>query len=85
MSEFTKEELVSIDGAVEEMVQSFSRQEREGELRKDIIARMKDEFGLNPKLFNTITKERINDKVSYQVSELQAALDLNESLMSSRR
>lgn len=85
MFEFTKEEKVSIDCAVEEMVQSFSRQSREADLRKDIISRMKEEFGLEGKTFNTIVKERINDKVSEQVASLQSALDLNDSLVSSRR
>ena len=85
MFQFTKEEQRAIDGAVEEMVQSFARQKREAELRKDIIARMKDEFGLDGKMFNTVVKERIDDKVSEQVGSLQAALDLNDDLIASRR
>ena len=85
MYQFTKEERVSIDQAVEEMLQSFSRQDREKELRKDIISRMKEEFSLDSKVFNTIVKERLNDKVSEQVSELQTALDLNDELLASRR
>lgn len=85
MYEFTKDEQRSIDDAVGEMVHSFSRQERESELRKDIISRMKEEFGLEPKTFNTIVKERLNDKVSEQVASLQTALDLNDQLVASRR
>lgn len=85
MYQFTKEERVSIDQAVEEMLQSYSRQEREKNLRRDIIDRMKEEFSLEAKVFNTIVKERLNDKVSEQVSELQTALDLNDELLASRR
>ena len=85
MYQFTKEERVSIDQAVEEMLQSYSRQEREKNLRRDIIDRMKEEFSLEAKVFNTIVKERLNDKVSELVSELQTALDLNDELLASRR
>ena len=85
MYQFTKEEKVSIDGAVEEMVASFSRQAREAELRKDILSRMKEEFGLDGKTFNAIVKERKDDAVSEQVASLQTALDLNEELVASRR
>lgn len=85
MYHFTKEERVSIDQAVEEMLQSFSRQDREKNLRRDIVDRMKEEFSLDSKVFNTIVKERLNDKVSEQVSELQTALDLNDELLASRR
>lgn len=85
MYQFTKEQRVSIDQAVEEMLQSYSRQEREKNLRRDIIDRMKEEFSLEAKVFNTIVKERLNDKVSEQVSELQTALDLNDELLASRR
>ena len=85
MYQFTKEERVSIDQAVEEMLQSYSRQEREKNLRRDIIDRMKEEFSLEAKVFNTIVKERLNDKVSEQVSELQPELDLNDELLASRR
>lgn len=85
MYQFTKEERVSIDNAAEEMLQSLSRQDREKELRKDIISRMKEEFGLDSKVFNTIVKERVDDKVSEKVAELQTALDLNDDLLASRR
>ena len=85
MYQFTKEERVSIDQAVEEMLQSYSRQDREKNLRRDIIDRMKEEFSLEAKVFNTIVKERLNDKVSEQVSELQTALELNDELLASRR
>ena len=85
MYQFTKEQRVSIDQAVEEMLQSYSRQEREKNLRRDIIDRMKEEFSLEAKVFNTIVKERLNDKVSEQVSELQTALDLNDEVLASRR
>lgn len=85
MYQFTKEERISIDNATEEMLQSLCRQDREKELRKDIVARMKEEFGLDGRVFNTIVKERINDKVSEQVAELQTALDLNDDLLASRR
>ena len=85
MYQFTKEQRISIDNATEEMLQSLSRQDREKELRKDIVDRMKEEFGLDSKVFNTIVKERINDKVSEKVAELQTALDLNDELLASRR
>lgn len=85
MYQFNKEERVSIDNAVEEVLQSLSRQDREKELRKDIVDRMKEEFGLDSKVFNTIVKERVNDKVSEQVAELQTALELNDDLLASRR
>lgn len=85
MYQFTKEERVSIDNAVEEVLQSLRRQDQEKELRKDIVDRMKEEFGLDSKVFNTIVKERVNDKVSEQVSELQTALELNDELLASRR
>lgn len=85
MYQFTKEERVSIDNAAEEMLQSLARQDREKELRKDIISRMKEEFGLDSKVFNTIVKERVDDKVSEKVAELQTALDLNDELLASRR
>lgn len=85
MYQFTPEQKKNIDDAVEEMLQSLSRQDREKELRKDIVDRMKEEFGLDGKVFNTIVKERVNDKVSEQVAELQTALDLNDELVASRR
>lgn len=85
MYQFTKEERISIDNAAEEMLQSLSRQDREKELRRDIISRMKEEFGLDSKVFNTIVKERVDDKVSEKVAELQTALDLNDELLASRR
>lgn len=85
MYHFTPEQKKSIDSAAEEMLQSLSRQDREKELRKDIVDRMKEEFGLDSKVFNTIVKERVNDKVSEQVAELQTALDLNDELLASRR
>ena len=84
MYEFTKEEQRSIDDAVGEMVHSFSRQERESELRKDIISRMKEEFGLESKTFNTIVKERLNDKVSEQVASPHSPLASHDQPDASR-
>ena len=68
----------TMKNAIQEMVNSFYREQAEKDLRKEIAKRMLDELEFPTKLFNKAAKTAYNDSARRQNDELTEMLDLLE-------
>lgn len=86
MSEYqlTPEQQKKLDGAVEEMVDSFIRQDAEVQFRKDVAERVKEELGFKSSELNALAKERFESKATETVEKMQNIIDLNDLLIANR-
>jgi len=77
-------ELVSINNAVDESVNSLIREQSEKDLRKEIIERMKEEFEFTKeeiKLFKISVTERYKEDCTEKLQELEEGLSYNDNLL----
>jgi ElaB/YqjD/DUF883 family membrane-anchored ribosome-binding protein len=82
---YSKEQLVTLNNAVKESVDSLIRGEAEADFRKDVAARMEEELKMKKADFNALVKERFNEKSTKVLQKAQEIVDLNEELVSAAR
>jgi hypothetical protein len=81
---YSYQELVAINNAVDESVNSFVREQAEKDLRKEILERMKDEFEMSKEeliLFKNAVVERYKENITEKVTILEESLAFNDSLL----
>jgi hypothetical protein len=81
---YSYQELVAINNAVDESVNSFVREQAEKDLRKEILERMKDEFEMSKEeliLFKNSVVERYKENITEKVTILEESLAFNDSLL----
>jgi len=82
---FNQKELIQINDAVTECVNSLIRIDGEKQFMKDVAERLNDELGLEKALFNRVVKERFDSKVSKNVEKLEESVEFNEELLTAAR
>lgn len=75
-----EEQRTVLKSAVEEMVNSYYRQQAEKDLQKSIVERVKEQLEIPPKLFRKLSKTAYEDSANTQNQELTTILDLAEEL-----
>lgn len=77
-------DLVSINNAVNESVDSLVREQSEKDLRKEIVEVMKEEFDFSKeeiKMFKTAILERYKTSASEKIVELEEGVIYNDNLL----
>ena len=69
-----------LKGGVEEMVNSYYRQQAEKDLQGEIVKRMKEDLELDTKIFRKLAKTAYEDSGKKQNDELTCILDLAEEI-----
>lgn len=75
-----EEQRKMLKDAVQEGVNSFYREQAEKDLRKEIAERVKDELGVEKKIYNKLVKLAYRDACRQLNQETTELLDLAEEL-----
>lgn len=81
---FNQKELLKINNAVDECVNSLVREQSEKDFRKDVQERMKDELGMDKdtlKYFKLAVNERYKEDVAEKMKVFEDSLSFNDQLL----
>lgn len=85
MIQYTQDELVKIDRAVQEAADSMTRGKAETDFQKEVAERMKDELKFPTSDFNKLVKERFDEKISKSMDKLEEITSFHDELVNARR
>lgn len=77
----TETDLKAIQGAVEEVVSSMVRIAAEGDLKKAIASRMKEEYGMPAKKLNALARIHYNRNLAEVEAEGEDTVELYRKVM----
>ena len=85
MIQYTPQEMVKIDQAVQEACNAKIRAKGETDYIKDTAERLKDELKLPTATFNSLVSERFDEKVSKNIEKLEEVSNFHDELVNARR
>lgn len=77
---YKEEQLNKLKDAVQEMVNSFYRQQAESDLRKEIASMVEEELEISKRTFNKLARTAYQDSARKLNEETTEVLDLAEEL-----